>query len=250
MKGALFSGNVRVAYVDADGVPTGNYIGIVNAVKLALNVPDPDTKTRQSKMNESYGQALDQIFQPKPTEVELTTDDVGDQEVMAWAVNGLPTGFNQAADDIVSAVYTANKGQWIRLPHRRISTVVVKNNAGDVTYTANTDYLVDATAGFIKITEAGAIDDASTIKISYHAAEVTGKTVRVGARSALSLAIEGDMRNLVDNSEVHVRIPLARLSPTGGLDLMGTDFLVAALKGTAIAVGGGDVAEITAIDAE
>lgn len=248
MSGLLCSGNVRIAYVDADGVPTGGFIGVVNPVKLSINVPDPDAKTRQSKMNDSYGQALDQIFQPKPTEIEFSTDDVGDQEVLGWAVNGTPASFSQASATVTPTAYTAHKGQWVRLPHRGISAVTVTDNAGTTTYVAGTDYLVDAAAGMIKVTEAGAIADASLPKINYTAAALTGKKVSVGTRSSLQVCIEGDMRNLATGRMIHVVVPKAKLSPSGGLDLLGSDFLVAALKGTALSIAGGPVADITLLD--
>lgn len=248
MSGLLCSGNVRVAYVDDDGVLTGGYIGIVNPVKLSINTPDPDTIVRQSQQNDTYGQALDTIYKPKPTEIEFHTDDAGDKEVLGWAVNGTNAAYTQAGGAISAADYTAAKDQWIRLAHRSVTLVVVTNSAATTTYVAGTDYIVDAAAGMIKITQAGAITDAQALKIAYTAAALTGRKISVGTRSQLQVRIEGDMRNLATGKAVHVVVPRAKLSPTGGLDLLGTEFLVSQLKGTALSVAGAPVTDITLID--
>lgn len=247
MKGLLFSGDIRIAYVDADGVPTGQFIGVLNTPKLSINVPDPDTKTRQSKQNDSFGQALDTIFLPKPTEIDITIDDLGEQEVLGWAVNGETTGYTQTGAAIVDEVITAAKGKWSRLANRAISAVTVTNSAGTITYANGTDYAIGGDAGFIKVLTGGAITEAQSLKVDYTAAALTGTRINVGTRSSLSLQIEGDMRNLTDGGKYHVKIPLARVSPSGGLDLMGNDFLVAGLKGTLVSVNGNPVSTIDAI---
>lgn len=250
MSGLLCSGNLRIAYVDADGIPTGNFIGVINPVKLAINSPDPETKVRASKMIENYGQALDTIIIPKAAEIELSTDDVGDKEVLGWAVNGIPSGFSQSAGAIPAAAYVAKKDRWIRLPHRGVSVVVVTNSAGDVTHALGTDYLVDGRAGMVKITNAGAIADSAEVKIAYTAAALTGQQISVGRRSEIQVCIEGDMINLATGRSVHVLVPITKLSASGGIDFVATDFGVGNLKGTAKVLPGGDggVAKITYFD--
>jgi hypothetical protein len=248
MGGIVCSGNVRVAYVDADGVPTGGYIGIINAVKLQFTVPDPDVKERISKQNETFGQALDSVSFPKPMELELDTDDLGDAETLGWALGGTPANFTQSAATVTGEVLTAVKGKWIPLANRRVTAVVVTNSGGTTTYVVGTDYLLDAEAGFIKITDAGAITDAQSLKSNYTAPALTGKKVSVGNRPSIQVRLDGDMVNLANGQRIHVVVPKAKLSPSGGLDVMGTDFLQTALKGNALVVGSNAPADFTLID--
>lgn len=249
MRGIVCSLDVRVAYVDADGVPTGGYVGILNPVKLSVNTPDPTRQQRVSKLRDSFGQALDEIVTPKPTELELSTDDAGDAEVIAWSLNGSAVGYTQTGGAIVDEAMVAAKGKWRRLANRGASVVVVKNTGGTTTYVANTDYLVDAVSGFIKVTDAGAITDAQALKVSYTAAALTGKLIKAGTNPSIYVQIDGEGKNLATGLPVHVLIPRASLSATGALDMVGANFLVAALKGSALKVTGREVAEITYLDA-
>lgn len=247
MGGIVCSGNVRIAYVDDDGVPTGGYIGIINATKLQFTVPDPDVKQRLSKQNETFGQALDQVSFPKPMEIEMDTDDVGDAETLGWAVGGIPAAFTQGAGTVTAEVLTARKDAWIPLANRQVTAFTLTDSTGVTTYTAGTDYLLDAAAGFVKITQAGVIADAVSIKANYTKPALTGKAISVGNRATIQVRIDGDMVNLANGKRVHVVVPKAKLAPSGGLDIMGSDFLVAAMKGNALVVGGSAPATITTI---
>ncbi len=248
MSGLVCSGNFRFAYVDEDGVPTGGYIGIINTTKLELTVPEADLKSRVSKQNETFGQALDTIATPKPMEVTVGTDELGDAETLAWAVGGVPAAFTQAAGSVTDEAVVAEKGRWIRLGGRSLSAVTVTDTTGTTTFAAGTDYLLDATAGFIKPTEAGAITDAAQLKVSYTKAAISGKSVGVGSRPSIQLRIEGDAINLATGKRIHVVVPKAKLAPSGGLDLLGEDFLSTELTGNALVITGQQPATITLLD--
>src|SRR5690606_22373750 len=106
---------------------------------------------------------------------------------------------------------------------------------------------VDLNAGFIKVLAGGTISDEASLKVSYTAAALTGQAVSVGDRTSITVRIDGDMVNLANNKRVHVVVPKAKLSPAGALDLMGTEFLVAALSGNALVVGSQKPATITLV---
>lgn len=250
MSGLVCSGNVRIAYVDADGVLTGGYIGILNAVKLALNKPAPDLKQRTSHQNENFGEALDQLETPKPTECSLTVDDMGDAETLGWALGGTPAGFTQASATASAITVAGVKlGEWSSIGgKRKLSNVVVKDATDTTTYVSGTDYILDANAGFIKPLVSGSIVDASTLHITADIAALTGSTISVGTRQSIQVRIDGDMVNIATGKAVHVVVPKAKLSPTGELDFMGADFLQAALSGTALSLPGQPPATVTLID--
>lgn len=248
MSGFLCSGNVRVAHVDADGLPIGNYIGIVNAVKLALNKPAPDLKKRVSKQNESFGETLDQVEFPKGTEVSLSTDDTGDAEILAWALGGTKAGFTQAsAIGTTKTIAKITMGQWSDVGSRRISNMLVKDSTDTTIYGVNVDYLLDAKAGFIKFIGTILADDAE-IHLIFDEAALTGETVSVGTRQAIQVRIDGDMRNIATGEQVRVVIPKAKLSAAGELDFMGEDFLVTQMNGSALVLPGQAAASVTPID--
>lgn len=240
--GAVYSGDVRFVEVDGDGVPTGAYLGPFNTQLLQITVPDPDATTRESKMNDSLGQALDQIFKPKPTEIAVNIDDMDDATVLGWALNAVPEDFTQGTGSFAEATVAVEKGKWYYTGKRYIDNVVVKHSSGTPTYTLNVDYAVASEAGFIKILSGGAIATGN-VKLSYDYAALTGKKVSIGSRASVQLRIEGDMVNLANGNRGFLVVPFAKCSPSGGLDMFGNDFLVAQLKGTLIKLPGQSVAD-------
>jgi len=248
MGAQLFSGNVRFAYCDANGALLKGYLPIVNTIKLALNVPNPDLKTQISKENGNYGQALDEIVIPKPTEAEVAVDDVADPRVLAWSVNGSTSAFSQAGGAITNEVITAHLGQWVQLANRQVSAVVVKDSTGTTTFVNNVDYVVDPVSGMLFFPETGGtITEAESIKINYTAAALTGTTIGVGGTPFQYFRVDGDMTSLHDNSSWHVVLPCFKAYAAGSLDLLGSNLIEAALKGKPLALPGQKPAYITAI---
>lgn len=250
MSGAAYAIDARINYVNADGSLIGGAIGVLNPVKLNITTPEANKVQRISRLRDSYGQALEELVTPKPTEIELSTDDLGDANTLAWALNGEAVGFAQSSATVTAEVHTANLGTWLRLANRAVSAVVVKDAAtGLVTYVLNTDYLLDPVSGQVKPLVGGSIVDAAGLTFAYTAAVLAGKLVKVGTRPNIYVRIDGEGKNLVDGSPVHVLVRRASLSSAGALDLVGGQFLVADLKGTALIVGSNPAAEITQIAA-
>lgn len=247
MSGMVLALDTRLSYVDADGVPTGGFIGLVNPVTLSIETPEPTRTQRVSRLRDSYGQALDEIVTPSATQINFSTDETGDAEVLGWGLNGEAVNYTQASATVTDQVVAVEKGKWLRLPHRSISALVIEPEGGGTAYTLNTDYLVDPISGMIKITEAGAIADGE-VQVSYTAAALTGKKVNAGTRANIRVCIEGDGINRANGKRVHVVIPCASLSASGTQDLVGDDFLVSELSGTALKLTGREAAEVTYID--
>ena len=247
MSGMVCALDVRVQYVDADGVPTGGFIGLVNPVVLAIETPEPNRQQRISRLRDSFGQALDEIVTPQPTTLNFSTDETGDAEVLAWATNGQVGDYTQASATVVEASIAVEKGKWARVGHRKVSELVVEPTGGGAAYVLNTDYLVDPASGMIKITDGGGIATGNVL-VSYTAAAVSGKVIGAGSRASIQVRIEGEGVNKATGKPVSVLVRRANLSASGSLDLVGDDFLVAELSGTAIRVGNNDPVEITLLD--
>lgn len=247
MSGLVCALDVRVRHVDSDGVPTGAYIGLVNPVTLAIETPEPERQQRISKLRDSYGQALDEIVTPQPTTLNFSTDETGDAEVLAWSVNGQVGDYTQAAATVAEQEITVVKGDWYRLPHRMISELIVEPAGGGTAFEADIDYQLDPASGMLKITQGGAIAS-GPVDVSYTAAAVSGKKVGAGSRASIQVRIEGEGVNKATGKRVSVLVRRASLSASGAMDLVGDDFLVAELTGTAIRVGQNDPVEITLFD--
>lgn len=107
---------------------------------------------------------------------------------------------------------------------RRVSAVAVKSSDGATTYTAGTDYLLDAERGRLQILASGTIA-AGGITVDYTTAAVTWEGIRSGSAGEL----RGALRVVSDNATGKQRdffMPLVTLAPSGDLPVIadGTDF--------------------------
>lgn len=239
MSGLLCSLDVRMSYVDADGVPTGGYIGLINPVQVAVETPEPTRIQRISNLRDSQGQALDEVVRPNPTQIQLSTDELGDAEVLSWALNGMVGAYTQSAAMVTEAALAVVKGRWSKLPHRQVSALTVTPTGGGTAFVANVDYLLDPASGMILATTGGAIATGN-VEVNYTAAALTGKAISGGTRASISVRIEGEGTNQATGQPIAIIVPRVNLSAAGALDLVGAEFLVGALSGTAIKVGSQD----------
>lgn len=233
MAARTFSGNVRIAKVNGDGVVQGAFIGLLNTVKCELVVPAPDKIQQISRMNGTVGQPISTALIPKPTSLAMSIDDTSDQRILAYALNGITAAYSQSSGSIVDEAVTAPAtfGDWAPLAHRHVSAVVVKDSTGTTTYVAGTDYVVDATAGFIRIVQGGAIAASAPLKVSYSAAAIAGTTVQGSTVAATLLRVEVNLTDLVDGSEAYLVVPIYNANSSGNQDLFGKNMLVAGLTG-------------------
>lgn len=249
MSGLVLALNLRMRYVDSDGlpIPGAGYIGLLNPVTFQIENPEPNRQQRISKRRDDYGTALDEIVTPQPPTIAISTDETGDAEVLAWALSGQASNYVQASATVSEEEIAVVKGEWYRLPHRAVSDVVVEPAGAGAEYEENVDYFVDYRSGLIRPTPGGAIAS-GPVRVSYAAAALTGKRIGSGTRPTISVRIEGDGINKATGKPVDVLVRRANLSASGALDLVGDDFLVTELSGTPLKVGSFDPIEVTMLD--
>jgi hypothetical protein len=233
MAGRTFSGNVRIAKVNGDGVVQGAFIGLLNTVKCELVVPAPDKIQQISRMNGTVGQPISTALVPKPTSLNMSIDDTTDQRILAYALNGITAAYSQSSATVTDEAVTspAAFNDWAPLANRHVSSVVVKHTTGSPTYVAGTDYVADLTAGFIRILESGDITEGQALKVSYAAAAISGTTVQGSKVAATLLRVEVNLQDLVDGSEAYFIVPIYNANSSGNQDLFGKNMLVAGLTG-------------------
>lgn len=249
MSGLVLALNLRMRYVDSDGVPIpgAGYIGLLNPVTFQIENPEANRQQRISKRRDDFGTALDEIVTPQPSTINISTDETGDAEVLAWALSGQAAPFAQGAATVSDEEIAVVKGEWFRLPHRAIGEVVIAPTGAGAAYEENVDYFVDYRSGLIRPTPGGAIAS-GPVNISYEAAALTGKRIGSGTRPTIQVRIEGDGINKATGKAVDVLVRRANLSASGALDLVGDDFLVTELAGTPLKVGNTDPIEVTMLD--
>ncbi len=111
-------------------------------------------------------------------------------------VNTIDPASNVTAVTSESKTFPAD--ETLTLDHSQVSSVVVKNEAGDTTYVADTDYIIDEANGKIARITTGAIASAATVKVDYSwldpstvlAADIIGDVDVDGNRSGLQSLID------------------------------------------------------------
>lgn len=237
MSGMLCSMNMMLAYVDAQGVPTGRYIGLLNPVTVQYEVAEATNIDRISNLRDSQGAVLDRVSRPNPPTFTFGTDELGDSEVLAWALSGSVSAYAQAGATVTEESTAVEKDKWTRLPHRQISNVVVAPVGGGAPYVVNVDYLLDDIGGLIMPTSAGAIATGN-VAVSYDAAELTGETIEAGTRPSISVAVLGEGTNLATGEPISLEIPRIVMSANGAINMIGDQFIQTALTGAPIKLPG------------
>ena len=228
MSGLLFAGNVYLDVLTDAGVSTG-FQGPINSTSLAIQVQDPDEKTRQSMLEESYGQALDTVLIPKPQKIQLSFDDQP-ASLVALGLGGAVADYSQGAvtDEAISVV--AHLDKWVGLGYRNIASGGVEH----ATWVEDTDFVVDSVRGLVKFLSTGSATEGATVPLTVTAAAVTAKRISGSTRPTFYASIMLDGINKADGQRGHLNIMKANLAPSGDVDPITGEFMVTTLKGTLI----------------
>lgn len=173
----------------------------------------------------------------------LTCDNFSPSNAALW-LSGVHEKKTQASTPVTEEMRDVIPGRQYQLGAtsgnplgvRNVSAVTVKNEAGDTTYAAGTDYNVDLETGRVQIIEGGGIS-AGTVQFGYTPTAATFDAVKSGGSSEL----QGALRIVSDNATGGNRdwyLPKVTLAPSGDLPLIaeGTDvvtmeFSLEVLKG-------------------
>ena len=160
---------------------------------------------------------------------QVTCDDI-QAENLALFLAGTSGTLTQVATPVTNEAIVVKKGYHYQLGLvgsndvgvREVSSVVVTNVAGDVTYALNTDYTVDADSGMIYIKPNSTITNGQTIHVDYTPAAGTRSLVESGT----SGAIDAELFFVADNANGDnrdLRIPLCSIAPSGELPFITGD---------------------------
>jgi len=136
----------------------------------------------------------------------------GDQIGFVVVVNVFDAAVHKTA--VVAEPATFGATHTLALAHARVAAVVVKNTGGTVTYTAPTDYTVDAATGVITRVLAGAITAGQTVEVSYDWADPSKVTAAdiIGGIDVTTGDREG-IEALLDTSSAYGFAPKILIAP-------------------------------------
>ncbi|MFN3881934.1 MAG: hypothetical protein ACK4L8_10960 [Nitrincola lacisaponensis] len=229
MSGLLLAGDVYFDRLTNTGVSTG-LVGPINATQLSISTPS-ETVDRPSKKKASYGQVLDSVTIPQPTEITIQFDDQP-AEMLAMALLGDVEAINQGAGDVTDTLITLPPaGRWAKLPHSNLSETGISATDPQDLAIAPAAYQINYATGMIAATADGALAAGGEIKLSYSYAAVSGSRILGAVRSTIRARVFLDGTNLATGKPVKCDIPLINAAPTEAVDLMASEYVSTTLGG-------------------
>lgn len=233
MSGLICAGNVYLDLYES-GALTG-IVGPINATKFSISPGKAESIDRISYMRDTFGQALDSVVFPGVASLTIETDDAA-AEILQYALLGTLSDAAAVQGTVSAEDATARLGKWIKLAHRNVANVVVKDDATPTpeTFDVTSDYTLDTTAGMIFCVSTGDMVDGEGLKISYNYGALSGKQLIAATKTEVRAYVRLDGKNLASQKKVEIRIPEAVLTPSGELDVAGKKFVSFSLAGSLV----------------
>lgn len=230
-RGFLGAGDLYIARYNATLGAFEDFDGPFEATKFEVK-PNSDLKEMSSRGRATYGQVIESVPLPKPSDFSVTLAEVN-KDSLALALFGTAATLNQGSGTITDEAITAKLGKWVQLSKENFATAgfVVENAAGTVTYVLDTDYEVNYRLGMIRALTGGAIADAASINVSATYNAISGTSISGSTQNQLRAKFKLDGVNFADQLPVIVNVWEAILTPDSAFDFLQNDFAEIALKG-------------------
>lgn len=230
-QGLLCSGDFYLERLSAQGVGQG-LIGPLNTTKLEIK-PTSEDKTRNSTKKSTFGQALDSVQIPGPTEIAITLDDQP-ADILEMALQGVSEIINVDAGTITAESVTLIKGRWVEFSLRNVTStglVITDSSNADAPLVVGDDVEINYQMGMIKPIVGGAVEDGGDVKITASSNAYTGTRIKGGTTSNLKYRVILDGENLVNGKAVKLTVGKCSLMPNNGTDFMAGEFVSTELTG-------------------
>lgn len=230
-RGFLGAGDLYIARYNPVTAAFDAFAGPYEATKFEIK-PNVDLKDLQSRSRGGYGQLLETVPIPKPTEFTLEMPEVN-RESMSSALLGTDTSINQATGTLTDVPVTAQLGRWSEIGVMNIQQTgfAVKNTGGTVTYVLGTDYTVNWRLGWIQPLVGGAITDGQALKVSGTTGALTGYKIAGSTQTQIRAKLRLDGINFADQLPVIVDVHEAVIASNTAFDFLQNDFAKVSLPG-------------------
>lgn len=227
--GRIYSGDL---YCRKYGTDEG-FVLLGNLTELKTK-SDVEKKELKGTGKDNYGQAIDSIVIPKPTELELGFNSF-DKHALARALMGELHEKSASAQTIDETQVKASKTGFIKLKHEDIdpANFELKKAKGKAVIDKS-KYELKATLGMVRFIDNADITEGEELLY-------TGKTlgrncieIEAGSLNDLVLELRLDGKDRITGKEGFLHIPHAVLSAKGDLNWLDDNWWKAGLSGTAV----------------
>jgi len=221
-KGMYFDGDVFIRRWVA-GVLQNEVIGPLSGTKLGIKAQS-EAKDNISKGRSNRGKKLDSVTVAKPTAFSIGFNRTN-PKLLAMVFLGIDAVKTINAGTITAEPVILPHDIWVKVSERNISAVVIG------VYVLNTDYEVDCRLGMIRSLSTGAITDGEAVTFNATFGSITSMQIKGGIDSKVHVEVVLDGTNLVDDSEVYIRIPKVPLTPDSDMDFLADDYITVEFSG-------------------
>lgn len=214
--------------------PNGNWFDLGNTTSLKITA-SADKDERISKRKDSYGQALDNLPEPKPAEVSWENDTFNKRN-FALMLMGSAADLDSNAQTITDAAVVLQKGVWVDLAHDNIDAtqaVALVATEGNKAIDA-ADYVINYNLGMIKLAADSKIADNTKAKISYKTRAGGGYQIDAATLTGIDLELRVDGRNRATGEDGILSVWHVNVAADGDFDWLSGDWGKASFKGTCI----------------
>jgi hypothetical protein len=234
-RGFLGAGDLYIARYNPTTALYDAFQGPYEAKKFEIK-PSVDIKDLASRGRSTYGQVIETVTLPKPTEFTIELPEVN-KDSLSIALLGTDSVLNTAGgtitDEVAVAHLGAKAGGWSELSKTNFAQAgfTVKNQAGAVTYVLGTDYEVNWRMGWIRPLVGGAILDGDSLKVTGTYNAVSGTQIRGSTSNEIRARFRLDGVNFADNLPVLVDIYEGVVAANSAFDFLQNDFATISLPG-------------------
>lgn len=230
-RGFLGAGDVYIARYDQTTGQFNDYEGPIECNKFSIK-PNSDLKEQTSKGKGTYGQVIESVPIPKPSDLTIEFSEVN-RATLETALFGTSVAVNTAAGTITAESVTVKAGKWAQLSHGNLASVglLVKDATDAITFVLGVDYEVNYRLGMVRALPGGDIDDGDTIKVTATYVATTGTKISGSKQSQVRAKFRLDGINFADQLPVITEVWEAVLTPDNEFDFLASDFAKVSLKG-------------------
>ena len=230
LSGSLYLRNRRIA-----GAP---FVQIGNVTDLKFE-SQTETKKRESRQKNQFGQILDSVTMSQGTEVSWTFDTF-DRDNMVIALSGslneLPN--KTASEDDVS--YTvAELGQMIQLAHEDIDSTTFKVKNKDDEEVADGYIELSPILGLFAIAaDCPNVKKGEAVKVSFNTRARTGYEVLAATVTDFDFELKLDGYNHASDKDCVLHCSSVKVAADGAIEWLNGDFANTSVKGDVVTVNG------------
>lgn len=193
--------------------------------------PNIELRELTSRGKNTYGQVIESVALQQPADITVDLPEVN-RESLSIALLGTAAALSQTAGSLTDEEVVAKLDAWVPLSKAAWSAApTVTNQAGDVTYVAGADYIVNADLGWIKALPGGDIVDGSTISVSVAYGAITGTEIKGATSADVRARFKLDGKNQADGLPCIVTVYEVVVAADSAFDFLADDFNTVSLPG-------------------